>query len=553
MFKNEPRIFFVLLESVNCYDVNNTNYSTQYLVLSHKLLKSTLVVGLMTSLSRVLGLVRDIVFARYFGAGGMMDAFVVAFKIPNFLRRLFAEGAFSQAFVPVLSEKRKQGSEQEVRQLNDAVAGTLGGILFLVTIAGVLGAPLLIMLFAPGFVGESDRFELASDMLRITFPYLLLISLTAFAGGILNTYSRFAIPAVTPVFLNLSLIAAAIWLSPMMEVPVTALAWGVLIGGVVQLLFQFPALLKLGMLPRPRFSWHDSGVRKIIKLMIPTLFGASVAQINLLLDLVIASLIAAGSMSWLYYSDRLMEFPLGVFGIALSTVILPKLSGQFAEENHQAFNQTLDWALRLVVLIALPASVGLFLLAEPMLSLLFQRGEFGAHDVDMATVSLMAYSLGLVGFILVKVLINGYFSRQDTRTPVKYGIVAMVANMALNILFVGLMVLEEYRAPHAGLALATAASSLLNAWLLYRGLRQREVYAPLQGWGRHGLQVMVALGAMSLFLYWSNTLFVGWLDQVLWYRIGLLGGVIAVAAAIYFSILYLMGMRPAQWRRDTVK
>jgi putative peptidoglycan lipid II flippase len=521
--------------------------------LSQKLLKSTLVVSLMTTLSRILGLVRDIVFARYFGAGGVMDAFVVAFKIPNFLRRLFAEGAFSQAFVPVLSQRRASGSEQEVRQLTDAVAGTLGGVLLLVTVVGVAAAPLLIMLFAPGFVGESDRFELASGMLRITFPYLLLISLTAFAGGILNTYSRFAIPAVTPVFLNLALIAAAIWLSPLLEVPVTALAWGVLVGGVVQLLFQIPALLKLGMLPRPRFAWHDSGVRKIIRLMIPTLFGASVAQINLLLDLVIASLIAAGSMSWLYYSDRLMEFPLGVFGIALSTVILPRLSGHFALEDHAAFNRTMDWALRLVFLVSLPAAAGLFLLAEPMLSLLFQRGAFTAHDVEMAAVSLMAYSLGLVGFILVKVLINGYFSRQDTRTPVKYGLVAMVANMVLNLLFVGVMVLQEYPAPHAGLALATAGSSLLNAWLLYRGLRSRQLYRPLPGWGRHALQVGSALVAMSLFLYWSSGLFGGWLEQTLWVRTGLLSGVIVLAALLYFALLYLLGMRAAQWRQGAVE
>ncbi len=521
--------------------------------MSHKLLKSTLVVSLMTSLSRVLGLVRDIVFARYFGAGEMMDAFVVAFKIPNFLRRLFAEGAFSQAFVPVLSERRANGSEQEVRQLTDAVAGTLGGVLLLVTVIGVIAAPLFIMLFAPGFVGGSDRFELASGMLRITFPYLLLISLTAFAGGILNTYSRFAVPAITPVFLNLSLIAAAIWLSPLMEVPVTALAWGVLIGGVVQLLFQIPALLKLGIVPRPRFCWHDSGVRRIIKLMIPTLFGASVAQINLLLDLVIASMITAGSMSWLYYSDRLMEFPLGVFGIALSTVILPKLSGHFAQADQDAFNRTMDWALRLVFMIALPAAAGLFLLAEPLLSLLFQRGEFGAQDVEMAAISLMAYSLGLVGFILVKVLINGYFSRQDTRTPVRYGIVAMVANMALNVVLVGWMVLEAYAAPHAGLALATAGSSLLNAWLLYSGLRQRAVYQPLQGWGRHALQLGVALLAMSLFLYWSRGLFEGWLEHWLWYRIGLLSGVIVAAVVIYFSTLLLLGMRPQEWRQNAVK
>ncbi len=478
-----------------------------------------------------------------------MDAFVVAFKIPNFLRRLFAEGAFSQAFVPVLSERRSTSDPeeggQEVRQLTDAVAGTLGGVLLLVTVVGVVAAPLLIMLFAPGFVGETDRFELASGMLRITFPYLMLISLTAFAGGILNTYGRFAVPAFTPVFLNLSLIGAAIWLSPLMEVPVTALAWGVLIGGVVQLLFQIPPLLRLGMLPRPRFRWKDSGVRKILKLMLPTLFGASVAQINLLLDLVIASLIAAGSMSWLYYSDRLMEFPLGVFGIALSTVILPRLSGQFATRDHDAFNQTLDWALRLVLLIAIPASAGLFLLAEPLLSLLFQRGEFTLFDVEMATVSLMAYALGLVGFILVKVLVSGYFSQQNTRTPVRFGIIAMVANMGMNLLFVGVMVWGGYHAPHAGLALATAVSSLLNATLLYRGLRQRGLYDPLAGWGRLLLQIGVALVVMVLSLLWIAPDPQFWQEAPLWSRIEVLGGEVVGAMVVYFSLLYLLGARPS--------
>ena len=508
-----------------------------------------MVVGLMTTISRILGLVRDIVFASYFGAGGMMDAFVVAFKIPNFLRRLFAEGAFSQAFVPVLSEKRSTGEQSEVRQLTDAVAGTLGGVLLLVTTIGVIAAPLFIMLFAPGFVGETDRFELASGMLRITFPYLLLISLTAFAGGILNTYGRFAIPAFTPVFLNLSLIGAAIWLSPLMDVPVTALAWGVLIGGVVQLLFQIQPLRKLGMLPRPRFCWGDSGVRKILKLMLPTLFGASVAQINLLLDLVIASLITAGSMSWLYYSDRLMEFPLGVFGIALSTVILPKLSGQFAVRDHDSFNQTLDWALRLVLLIAVPASAGLFILAEPMLSLLFQRGEFTLFDVEMASISLMAYAVGLVGFILVKVLVSGYFSQQNTRTPVKFGVIAMAANMVMNLIFVGVMVMNNYHAPHAGLALATAVSSLLNAWLLYRGLRQRGVYDPAVGWVRLGAQLVAALLVMIMFLFLVAPSPDFWQQSALWPRIGMLGGEVVGAIALYFSTLFLLGIRPSQFQK----
>ena len=513
------------------------------------ILKSTIVVSLMTSISRILGLVRDVVFASHFGAGGVMDAFVVAFKIPNFLRRLFAEGAFAQAFVPVLSEKRANGEQHEVRQLTDAVAGTLGSVLLLITILGVVGAPVLIMVFAPGFsTGVDGRAELATEMLRITFPYLLLISLTAFAGGILNTYGKCAIPAFTPVFLNISLIAAAIWISPLMDVPITALAWGVLAGGVVQLAFQIPALLKIGMLPRPRFSWHDSGVRKILHLMLPTLFGASVAQINLLLDLVIASLITVGSMSWLYYSDRLMEFPLGVFGIALSTVILPKLSSQFATEDHSGFNGTLDWALRLVLLIALPASAGLFMLAEPMLILLFQRGEFTQFDVEMASISLMAYSLGLVGFILVKVLVSGYFSQQNTRTPVKFGVIAMAVNMVLNLLFVWILISQQYAAPHAGLALATAASSLLNATLLYRGLRKRGIYTPLTGWSKLVIQIGGALLMMALFIFWISPPTEFWQATALWPRIAMLSAEIIGAGALYFATLYLLGLRPSTLR-----
>ncbi len=514
------------------------------------MIRSTLVVGSMTMLSRLLGLARDILFARYFGAGGMMDAFVVAFKIPNFLRRLFAEGAFSQAFVPVLSASREQQSPEEVRRLIDAVAGTLGMVLVAITLVGVIGAPLLITLFAPGFVGDPSRFDLAVEMLRITFPYLLLISLTALAGGILNTWGRFAIPAFTPVFLNLSLILCTLWLAPIMTVPVVALAWGVLIGGVVQLLFQLPALHRAGLLPRPRFRWHDAGVRRIIRLMIPTLFGASVAQINLLLDLVLASLITAGSMSWLYYSDRLMELPLGVFGVALSTVILPRLSTFYSADQTGDYNRTMDWALRLVVLIALPASVGLILLAEPILSLLFQRGAFGSGDVEMAARSLMAYAPGLMGFILVKVLVNGYFSRQDTATPVRYGVIAMVANMLFNLLLVGGMVMMAYDAPHVGLALATSLSAALNAGLLLRGLRQRAIYHPGDGWSRLLLQVGGGIAGMTLFLFTTADWVHSGQEFSLLLRTGQLLGEIAAAVGVYSVILYLLGMRTAEWRES---
>ena len=387
----------------------------------------------MTMLSRVLGLVRDMVIARYFGAGAGADAFFVAFKIPNFLRRLFAEGAFAQAFVPVLSSYRQQESITEVRRLVNAVAGVLGLVLLGVTAVAMLGAPLLTAVFAPGFLDDDLKFGLASDMLRITFPYLLLVSLTAFAGSILNSYDRFAVPAFTPVLLNLAMISAAIFLSPLMETPVIALAWGVFIAGALQLFFQLPFLMQLGLMPRPKVDYRHEGVRRIMKLMVPALFGVSVSQINLLLDTVLASFLQTGSVSWLYYSDRLSELPLGVFGIAIATVILPSLSRKHAAESADQFAATLDWAVRAVLLIGLPAALALALLAEPLIATLFHYGEVTDRDVTMAAQSLRAYSAGLLAFMLIKVLAPGYFARQDTKTPVKIGIIAMVANMAFNL------------------------------------------------------------------------------------------------------------------------
>ena len=506
--------------------------------LSRQLLKSTAVVGGMTLVSRILGFVRDVVFARMFGAAAGMDAFLVAFKIPNFLRRMFAEGAFSQGFVPVLSEVKTRQGHDDVRVLVDHVAGTLGLVLFGLTAVAVVAAPLLIMVFAPGFIGDDGRFDLAAGMLRITFPYLLFISLTACAGGILNAYGRFAVPAFTPVLLNLALLGAAWWLAPRMDEPITALAWGVFIAGIAQLAFQLPFLARLGLLPRPRPAFRDPGVRRIMKLMGPALFGASVTQLNLLIDTLIASFLVAGSVSWLYYSDRLVEFPLGVFGIALATVILPSLSQRHAETDPEAFSRTLDWALRWVLLLGTPCAVGLMVLAGPILATLFQYGAFAAHDVDMAARSLVAYSVGLLGFILVKVLAPGYFARQDTKTPVKIGIVAMATNVVMNLILV-------WSLAHAGLALATSIAAFVNAGLLYMGLRRAGVCTHLPGWGVLFARVTLANGLLAALLWWGAGDLADWLARDALARAGHLLLWVAAGAGLYFGVLLASGLRPA--------
>lgn len=514
--------------------------------MSAGLLKSTAVVGMMTMLSRVLGLLRDMVFANVFGAGSGTDAFFVAFKIPNFLRRLFAEGAFAQAFVPVLSEVRARQGLAEVRQLIADTSGVLGSILLLLTALALLGAPAVVALFAPGFLDEPEKFALTSEMLRITFPYLLLISLTAMAGGILNTFGRFAIPAVTPVWLNLSMIFAAWWASPLFTQPIVALAWGVFFAGVIQLAFQLPFLARLGLLARPRWGWQNSQVRKIMQLMLPAIFGSSVVQINLLLDTIIASFLVSGSVSWLYYSDRLVEFPLGVFGIALGTVILPSLSQKHAGDDPQAFAQTLDWALRWVVLIGTAATIGLILLAGPLLVTLFQHGEFGMEDVRMAQLSLVAFGLGLPAFMLVKVLAPGFYARQDTRTPVRIGIYAMLANMLLNLVFVVPMVVAGWQGPHAGLALATSLAAWLNAGLLLRRLCKEKVYQPLAGWAKLSAQVLFAGFVMGLLLWWGLGDLADWAQWSTRLRLAQLLLWVPLGAAAYFAVLLLSGVRPRQ-------
>lgn len=512
--------------------------------MSRALLKSTSLVGGFTLISRVLGLARDIAFATFLVIGPALDAFFIAFKIPNFMRRMFGEGAFSQAFVPVISEYRQTQPHAEVKALVDRIAGSFGSLLLLINAIGLLAAPLLVMLFAPGFIDNPEQFALATDLLRVTFPYLLFIALTAFAGGILNTYGRFGAPALAPILLNIALIAAAVWGSRWFEHSVMALAWGVFLAGIAQLLLQIPSLVRLGLLPRPRWDLDFPGVRKVFRLMLPALFGSSVAQINLLVDTMIASLLVAGSVSWLYYADRLMEFPLGIFSIALATVILPQLSRNHAAADPAGFSANLDFALRLLLLISLPAAVGLFVLAGPIITTLFFHGAFRPEDVHMTRFALMAYSLGLVGFSLVKILAPGYFARQDTRTPVRVGVIAMFANVGLNIVFVSLMVWQDFAAPHAGLALATGLAALLNAGLLWRGLRKEGAYVAVAGWPVYLLRLLLACLAMGVAVYWLAGPLGDWLDAGTWARVWRLAAVIAAGVLVYALVLLAGGFRP---------
>lgn len=513
------------------------------------LFRSTAVVSSMTMVSRVFGLLRDMVFTRIFGADAGTDAFLVAFKIPNFLRRLFAEGAFSQAFVPVLTGVKNEEGDEAVSELVRNTLGTLAGILFIVSVIAAIATPILVMIFAPGFINQPEKFDLTTDMLRITFPYILFMSLTALSAGILNSYGRFAVPAFTPVLLNLSLIAAAIWLAPQMDVPIMALAWGVFIAGAAQLAFQIPFILKLGLLRWPRWGWKNSGVRRILKLMLPGIFGSSVMQINLLFDTLIASFLVSGSVTWLYLSDRMVELPLGIFGIALATVILPNLSQKHAAGDPKAFSQMLDWALRWVLVIALPAAVALAVLAGPILSTLFLYGDFRPLDVEMASISLLVYSSGLIGFILVKVLAPGYFARQDTKTPVKVGLIAMVANMIMNVAFVVPMLKLGWSAPHAGLALATSISAFINAGLLYRGLKKAGVYSPLAGWLKLLLQTGFAVSVMGALIFMVSGELSFWITATASQRILQLSWIIPLGAISYFIVLWLSGVRFSQLQR----
>ena len=512
------------------------------MAVSRKLVKGTATVGGMTLISRVLGLVRDMVFAR-FGVDAGMDAFFVAFKIPNFMRRLFAEGAFSQAFVPVLTDYRSRGDHAEVRLLVERVAGTLAGLMGLLVLAAVLASPALVLVFAPGFWVDPLKFELTAYMLRFTFPYLLFMALVAFAAGILNSYGRFGAAAFTPVWLNVVLIAMALLVAPRLDQPMVALAWGVLVAGLVQLLFLLPALARLRLVPRPRWGLGDPGVSRILKLMLPGIVGSSVAQINLLFDTLLASFLVTGSVSWLYYADRLVEFPLGVFAIALATVILPALSKAHTQGASQQFSHTLDSGMRWVLLIGVPASAGLMALAGPVLSTLFQYDDFSQRDVDMAALALSSYAFGLPAFMLVKVLAPAFYARQDARTPVKVAVRAMAANMVLNVLIVVPLVLFEIPGAHAGLALATALAGYLNAGLLFRYLRAEAVYRPAPGWPRLLLQMLFAVAVMLVVVIWAMPDGPAWMGLSGSQRVRWTGLLVVLGAAAYLASLRLAGLR----------
>jgi putative peptidoglycan lipid II flippase len=506
---------------------------------TRRLLESTAVTGGMTLISRISGLIRDMLFASLIGAGATAaaDAFYVAFRIPNFLRRVFGEGALSQAFVPVLAEYRTRTSAEETGRFVDHMFGMLALVLFGVTVIGVIAAPILVTLLAPGFLDDPGKYHLTVTMLRIVFPYLFFISLVALAAGILNTHGRFAVAAFTPVLLNFSLIGAALWLAPRLESPVIGLAWGVFIAGVVQLLFQLPFLRRIGMLPRPRFGVLHDGVKRVLRLMLPAVFGVSVAQVNLLVNTLLASFLVTGSVSWLYYADRLMEFPLGVFGIALATVILPSLSEKHADASAEEFSHLLDWGLRWVVIVGIPASAALVVLAGPLLATLFNFGAFGPRDVQMSARALVAFAAGLLGFTLVKVLAPGFYARQDTRTPMRIGVMALGVNIALSLLLV-------YPFAHVGLAAAISIAAFVNAGLLFRELRSRGVYRALPGWRAFSARVGIATAVMALGILWGTAGLDSWLSAPPLARAARLAFWIVAGTIVYGAVLLLLGVRP---------
>lgn len=512
------------------------------------LLRALATVSGMTLLSRILGFVRDFVIARAFGAGLATDAFFVAFKLPNLLRRMFAEGAFSQAFVPILGEYKNRRDEADTRTLIDHVASLLSIALFAITALGILLAPLLVWLSAPGFNAVPGKFELTVTLTRITFPYILFMSLVALAGGILNSWSRFAIPAFTPVLLNLTFIVMALFAAPYFDPPVLALAWAVFIGGLLQLAIQIPALRRIAMLPRPslnwRAAWADPGVRRILRLMGPALIGVSVSQISLIINTIFASFLQSGSVSWLYFADRLMEFPSGMLGATLGTILLPSLSRHHASANHAGYSKLLDWGLRLTLLLAVPAALALAILAVPLLSTLFLHGAFTADDVFRTREALVAYTVGLTGLILVKVLAPGFYARQNVRTPLKIALISLLSTQLMNLLF-----LYGINLGHAGLALSISLAACLNAGMLYHGLRQQGIFSPQPGWGVFTLKLLVALSIMGVVLTLGTGHDNEWLQGGTLGRTMHLSWLVPLGAGSYFATLWLLGFRLHDFRQ----
>ncbi|MCS3433583.1 murein biosynthesis integral membrane protein MurJ [Klebsiella sp. BIGb0407] len=509
------------------------------------LLKSLAAVSSMTMVSRVLGFVRDAIVARVFGAGMATDAFFVAFKLPNLLRRIFAEGAFSQAFVPILAEYKSREDLEDTRLFVAYVAGLLTLVLALITIVGMIAAPWVIMATAPGFTDDADKFALTSSLLRITFPYILLISSASLVGAILNTWNRFSVPAFAPTLLNVSMILFAVFAAPHFDPPILALAWAVTVGGVLQLAYQLPYLKKIGMLVLPRINFRDTGSLRVVKLMGPAILGVSVSQISLIINTIFASFLASGSVSWMYYADRLMEFPAGVLGVALGTILLPSLAKSYSSGDHEGYNRLMDWGLRLCFLLALPSSVALGILAQPLVVSLFQYGNFTAFDALMTQRALVAYSVGLLGLIAVKVLAPGFYSRQNIKTPVKIAIVTIIITQLMNLAFIGPL-------KHAGLSLSIGLAACLNAALLYWQLRKQDIFRPHPGWGKFLARLLVAVLVMSGVLIGMLMLLPSWDTGSMFYRLSRLILVVVVGAGSYFATLMLLGFKLKDFARRSV-
>lgn len=509
------------------------------------LLKSLAAVSSITMLSRVLGFVRDTIIARIFGAGMATDAFFVAFKLPNLLRRIFAEGAFSQAFVPILAEYKTQQGEEATRTFIAYISGLLTLVLALVTLLGVLAAPWIIWISAPGFADEPEKFELTTSLLRVTFPYILLISLSSLAGAILNTWNRFSVPAFVPTLLNVSMIGFALFLTPYFDPPVMVLGWAALAGGLLQLLYQLPSLKKIGMLVLPRLNLRDTGVWRVLKQMLPAILGVSVSQISLIINTIFASFLVAGSVSWMYYADRLMELPSGVLGVALGTILLPSLAKTYASQDRKEYSRLLDWGLRLCFLLVLPCAVALALLAEPLTVSLFQYGKFSAHDALMTQRALIAYSVGLLGIILVKVLAPGFYAQQSIRTPVRIAVFTLVVTQLLNLALI-------FPLQHAGLALAIGLGACLNAGLLYWKLRAQRLFQPQPGWVLFLTKLVVAVLVMAAALFGLMQFMPAWDEGVMLVRLLRLGGLVTVGVFAYFGMLLLLGFRIRDFSRRAV-
>ncbi|MBP6191106.1 MAG: murein biosynthesis integral membrane protein MurJ [Acinetobacter sp.] len=508
--------------------------------------RSTVIVSAMTMLSRVLGLVRDIVLLNVFGAGKDFDTFVVAFRIPNFFRRLFAEGAFSQAFIPVLTEYKTSRTHAEVQILISRVFGCLLTAMTLLTFVAMVAAPAIIYLYAPGFHSDTVKFDLAVDMFRLTIPYLLFMSLTAFASSILNSYGSFASPAFSPVLLNVAMIAGAWWLTPYMAEPIMALGWAVVVAGVLQLAIQIPELWKKKLLIPPKIDFKHEGVERILKLMLPALFGVSVTQINLLLNTIWASFMQDGSVSWLYSAERMTELPLGLIGVAIGTVILPSLSARHAEQDQAKFKGMIDWAAKIIMLVGIPASIALFMLSTPIIQALFQRGEFTLEDTQMTALALQCMSAGVISFMLIKVFAPGFYAQQDTKTPVRVGLMAVAANAILNVVFIGFFKLIDWQAEHMALALASSGSALVNAGMLYFYLHQRNIYRFGAHWKKLALQFGFANLTMIVALWYALTWYQGDISQ--WLRIAEVLGLCVLGVVAYVLGLYVTGFRPRHIR-----